>query len=80
MDKFCSRALSLTCCVDAAQVNTKLQYIKLEKIEVGGTKGKVLTTSVAQIYVDFLRAIAKFDHITVSTAQHSAAYALAGKV
>ena len=44
-------------------VNTKLQYMKLEKIEVGGTKGKVLTTSVAQIYVDFCQAISKFDKI-----------------
>ena len=51
-------------CHDILEVcNTKLQYVKLERIEVGGTKGKVLTASVAQIYVDFLRAIAKFDHI-----------------
>ena len=44
-------------------VNTKLQYMKLEKIEVGGTRGKVLTTSVAQIYVDFCQAISKFEKI-----------------
>ena len=47
-------------------VNTKLQYMKLEKIEVGGTKGKVLTTSVAQIYVDFCQAISKFDKIAAA--------------
>ena len=30
---------------------------KLSKIEVGGTKGKTLTTSVAQLHSDFLQAI-----------------------
>jgi hypothetical protein len=29
---------------------------RLETVEVGGTKGKVLTTSVAQIYSDFTGA------------------------
>ena len=33
------------------------QFSKLAKIEVGGTKGKTLTTSVAQIYFDFNTAV-----------------------
>ena len=39
---------------------TVLQFNKLERVEVGGTKGKTLTTSVRQIYADFLQAVAKF--------------------
>lgn len=31
---------------------------QLANLEVGGTKGKVLTTSVAQIHVDFCSAVA----------------------
>jgi dynein heavy chain len=34
-------------------VQTILQFGRLGKIEVGGTKGKSLTTSIAQIFVDF---------------------------
>ena len=34
-----------------------LQFSKLAKIEVGGTKGKTLTTSVLQIYSDFVQAV-----------------------
>lgn len=41
--------------LDLAQ--TILQFQKLAKIEVGGTKGKTLTTSVAQIYFDFTQAV-----------------------
>eukprot|EP00981_Chlorochromonas_danica_P014353 scaffold7822_cov179-Ochromonas_danica.AAC.14 len=36
---------------------TIVMFSKLAKIEVGGTKGKTLTTSVAQIYADFNQAI-----------------------
>jgi len=36
---------------------TVMQFTKLAKIEVGGTKGKTLTTSVNQIYFDFTTAI-----------------------
>eukprot|EP01042_Synura_sphagnicola_P001438 gene1438-1642_t len=39
---------------------TIVQFSKLAKIEVGGTKGKTLTTSIKQIYDDFLHAVAKF--------------------
>lgn len=34
-----------------------LLFSKLSKIEVGGTKGKTLTTSVAQIYSDFTQSV-----------------------
>lgn len=36
---------------------TIVMFSKLAKIEVGGTKGKTLTTSVAQIHADFNQAI-----------------------
>jgi dynein heavy chain, axonemal len=36
---------------------TIVMFSKLAKIEVGGTKGKTLTTSIAQIYSDFNHAI-----------------------
>ena len=41
--------------LDLAQ--TILLYSKLAKIEVGGTKGKTLTTSVQQLHSDFTQAI-----------------------
>ena len=34
-----------------------LLFSKLSKIEVGGTKGKILTTSVAQIFSDFTQSV-----------------------
>lgn len=34
-----------------------LLFSKLSKIEIGGTKGKILTTSVSQIYSDFTQAV-----------------------
>ena len=37
-----------------------LSFSKLSKIEIGGTKGKTLTSSVKQIHDDFLLSIAKF--------------------
>jgi dynein heavy chain, axonemal len=39
---------------------TIVQFSKLSKIEVGGTKGKTLTTSVQQIHTDFQIAVDKF--------------------
>ena len=38
-------------------MQTLVQFSKLAKIEVGGTKGKTLTTSVQQIYSDFQGAV-----------------------
>ena len=39
---------------------TIVQFTKLAKIEVGGTKGKTLTASIKQIYEDFLTVVARF--------------------
>ena len=39
---------------------TIVQFSKLAKIEIGGTKGKTLTASIKQIYEDFHQAVAKF--------------------
>lgn len=36
---------------------TILMFSKLAKIEIGGTKGKTLTTSIAQIYSDFVHSV-----------------------
>eukprot|EP00961_Rhodomonas_salina_P105516 1420618-Rhodomonas_salina.1 len=41
-------------------MQTIVQFNKLEKIEVGGTKGKALTSSVQQIYTEFLEATTVF--------------------
>lgn len=37
--------------------DTIVQFNKLERIELGGTKGKTLTESVAQIYQEFDAAV-----------------------
>ena len=42
---------------------TVLQFNKLERVEIGGTKGKTLTTSVRQIFADFQQAVAKFQTV-----------------
>lgn len=52
LDAFLERCHDI---LDLAQ--TILQFSKLAKIEVGGTKGKTLTTSVAQIYSDFTQSV-----------------------
>jgi dynein heavy chain len=36
---------------------TILMFSKLAKIEIGGTKGKILTTSISQVYLDFNQAV-----------------------
>lgn len=42
---------------------TVVQFNKLEKIEIGGTKGKTLTNSVRQVYTDFLESHKVFKDI-----------------
>jgi dynein heavy chain, axonemal len=42
---------------------TIVQFSKLAKIEVGGTKGKTLTASIKQIYEDFQTAVTKFKSV-----------------
>ena len=45
-------------CHDVLELTeTTMQFANLAKIEVGGTKGKVLTTSVQQIHSDFTAAV-----------------------
>ena len=43
--------------------NTIVQFSKLSKIEIGGTKGKTLTASVQQIYLDFQSVVEKFKNL-----------------
>ena len=48
-------------CTDVQDVvETVHQFQRLEKIEIGGTKGRTLTTSVIQVYKDFLDALSVF--------------------
>jgi len=42
---------------------TILQFNLLSRIEIGGTKGKALTTSVVQIYSDFCQAVEGFQRV-----------------
>lgn len=56
LDAFLERCHDL---LDLCQ--TMLQFSKLEKVEIGGTKGKPLTASVRQIYSDFQAAVGKFN-------------------
>eukprot|EP00898_Chlorokybus_atmophyticus_P007698 jgi/Chlat1/792/Chrsp104S01257 len=58
LDSFLERCHDI---LDLAQ--TVVQFGKLEKIEIGGTKGKTLTTSVRQIYADFLGAVQRFGSV-----------------
>lgn len=43
---------------------TIVQFSKLSKIEVGGTKGKTLTLSVQQIHTDFTEAVNTFKKVS----------------
>jgi dynein heavy chain len=43
--------------------NTIKQFNKLEKIELGGTKGKSLTESIHQISKEFESAVESFTHV-----------------
>jgi len=40
-----------------------VQFSKLERIVIGGTKGKVLTATLEHIYVDFKAAVAAFEGV-----------------
>ena len=58
LDSFLERCHDI---LDLAQ--TILLFSKLAKIEVGGTKGKTLTTSIAQIYADFTQAVENVQNV-----------------
>lgn len=40
-----------------------LQFGRLERVEVGGTKGKALTNAIKQVHADFLAAHGKFQEV-----------------
>ena len=42
---------------------TALQFNKLERVEVGGTKGKALSANVRQIHADFVEALEKLHQV-----------------
>eukprot|EP00163_Fabomonas_tropica_P009916 TRINITY_DN1985_c0_g1_i1.p1 TRINITY_DN1985_c0_g1~~TRINITY_DN1985_c0_g1_i1.p1 ORF type:complete len:4225 (-),score=1474.45 TRINITY_DN1985_c0_g1_i1:598-13272(-) len=44
-------------------MQTIVQFNKLEKIEIGGTKGRSLSTSVRQVFTDFQAALVHFHQI-----------------
>lgn len=41
-----------------------LQFGRLERVEVGGTKGKALTNAIKQVHADFLVAHGKFQEVS----------------
>lgn len=47
-----------------------LQFGRLERVEVGGTKGKALTNAIKQVHADFLAAHGKFQEVSC-VAMHS---------
>ena len=42
---------------------TAVQFIKLDRVEIGGTKGKALTGTVKSILADFMTAYEKFQNV-----------------
>eukprot|EP00741_Cyanophora_paradoxa_P005992 tig00000955_g5810.t1 len=59
LDSFMERCHDI---LDVAQ--TVVHFNKLERIEIGGTKGRTLSASVRQIYSDFQQAFAQFQNVT----------------
>ena len=59
LDAFCER------CRDALDfTRTIVQFLKLERIDIGGMKGRVLTSAVVQIYEEFKTAVERFQSVT----------------
>lgn len=46
------------------QLLLPLQFGRLERVEVGGTKGKALTNAIKQVHADFLVAHGKFQEVS----------------
>ena len=44
-----------------------MQFNKLERIELGGTKGKTLTETIKQIYEEFKKAVESFRALPYDT-------------
>jgi len=52
-------------CRDALDfTRTVMQYTKLERVDIGGTKGKTLSNCVIAIYEEFNRAVEEFKSVT----------------
>ena len=52
-------------CFDILHLTTTyVQFSILERVDIGGTKGKSLTESVAQIYNEFKEAVATFEKVS----------------
>jgi dynein heavy chain len=66
LDSFLERCHDI---LDLAQ--TIVQFSKLSKIEIGGTKGKTLTTNVQQIHNDFEEAVKTFRAVSRTTSWRS---------
>ena len=58
MDSFLERCHDL---LDLCK--TVVQFQKLEKVEVGGNKGRTLSASVYQIYADFTSVLENFKNL-----------------
>jgi len=48
-----------------------VQFGRLERVEVGGTKGKALTNAIKQVHADFLVAHGKFQEVRESRVHQS---------
>ncbi|KAJ3180788.1 hypothetical protein HDU85_003867 [Gaertneriomyces sp. JEL0708] len=58
LDKFLSRVQQI-----AELFDTIIEFNRLEKIEIGGTKGKILSSQVAQIFNEFKGALDAFSKL-----------------
>ena len=45
----------------------RLQFGRLERVEVGGSKGKALTNAIKQVHADFLLAHGKFQEVRAAS-------------
>lgn len=58
LDKFLGRVQQIVELFD-----TIIEFNRLEKIEIGGTKGKILSSQVAQIFTEFTAALSNFSKL-----------------
>ncbi|KAJ3158178.1 hypothetical protein HDU86_003133 [Geranomyces michiganensis] len=58
LDKFLGRVQQIVELFD-----TIIEFNRLEKIEIGGTKGKILSSQVAQIFTEFTAALSTFSKL-----------------
>jgi dynein heavy chain len=50
---------------------TCVQFSRLERVEIGGSKGKMLTGAIKQVHADFLVAHDKFRQVSSSSSSSS---------